>query len=130
MPAKKSAPQKAQPASTGMGDVWKWIYVIGLIVAGLAGLLGSTIGAVQPYLGYLLLLAAILSGIFFLDSGDVMHYGIRVLVLFAVQKGFDMIPAIGSYLSGFFGGVYGFVVPAALTLLVVYFIRKYFSNAV
>ncbi len=126
MPAKKSAPQKSQ---SGMGDLWKWVYVIGLIVAGLAGLLGSTIGAVQPYLGYLLLLAAILSGIFFLDAGDVVNYGIRVLVLFAVAKAFDMIPAIGPYLSGFFGGVLGFVAPAALTLLIVYFIRKYFSNA-
>ncbi len=127
MPAKKSA-SKAQSSRSDMGAVWKWIYVIGLIVAGLAGLLGSMMGAVQPWLGYLLMLAAILSGIFFLEADDVVNYGIRVLVLFAVQKGFDMIPAIGPYLSGFFGGVLMyFVAPAALTLLVVYFIRKYFS---
>src|SRR5512146_48051 len=112
MPTKKSAPQKSQSAGADMGGLWKWVYIIGLIVAGLVGLLGASVGAVQPYLGWLLLLAAILSGIFFLDSGDVTHYGIRVLVLFAVQKAFDMIPAVGPYLSGFFGGVFGFVAAA------------------
>ncbi len=127
MPAKKSA-SKSQASSADMGAVWKWIYVIGLIVAGLAGLLGASLGSVQPYLNYLLLLAAILSGIFFLDAGDVVNYGIRALVLFAVQKAFDLIPTVGPYLSGFFGGVFSFVAAAALTLLIVYFIRKYFMS--
>jgi hypothetical protein len=111
----------------GMGSLWKWIYLIGLVVAGLVAAFNFTMA--DPYLGWLLLLAAILSGIFFLDSGDVVNFGIRVLLFFAVLKGFDAIPApIGPYLTGFFTGVWGFLAPAGLTLLIVYFWKKYFGK--
>jgi hypothetical protein len=126
MPAKKAAAQRAQ--GSDMGNVWKWVYLIGLIVAGLAGAFAGVVSGAQPYLGYLLLLAAILSGIFFLDAEDLVNFAIRVLLFFAVVKGFDAIPAVGPYLSGFFTGVWGFLAPAGLTLLIVYFWKKYFGN--
>lgn len=127
MPAKKAASQRAQSSDMGMGSLWKWIYLIGLVVAGLVAAFNFTMA--DPYLGWLLLLAAILSGIFFLDSGDVVNFGIRVLLFFAVLKGFDAIPApIGPYLTGFFTGVWGFLAPAGLTLLIVYFWKKYFGK--
>ncbi len=126
MPTKKSAPQKTQAASAGMGDVWKWVYVVGLVVAGVVGAFKFT--AAEPYLGWLLLLAGILAAIFFLDSEDIVHFAIRVLLLFAVAKGFEAIPVVGPYLSGFFGGVLIFLMPVGLTLLIVYFWKKYFGT--
>ncbi len=127
MPTKKSAPAlKAQFAS---GAEWaKWVYLIGVIVAGVAGAFASFVGPVQPYLNWLLLLAGILSGVFFLDSGDVVNFAICFLLLGATAKALDMIPAVGPYFSGFFGGVFSFLTPVGLTLLVVYFWKKYFAS--
>jgi hypothetical protein len=119
MPAKKATQKAANNA------VWKWIYLVGVIVAGLAGAFSSVVSF--PWLGWLLILAGILSGLFFLDSGDVVNFGIRVLLLFAVYKALDAIPAVGPYITGFFGGVFGFFATVGLTLLVVYFWKKYFS---
>ncbi len=125
--AKKSQPQKAESSSSG---VWMWVYVIGLIVAGLVSAFKFT--AADPYLGWLLLLAAILSGIFFLDSEDIVNFGIRFLLFAAVTAGFKALVFgsfdLGSYLTGFFMGVLGFLTPAALTLLIVYFWKKYFGS--
>lgn len=127
MPAKKSAPATQRTSSSNSG--WAmWVFLIGLIVAGLAGAFASFVTPVQPYLGWLLLLAGILSGIFFLDSGDVVNFAIRFLLLGAVWKALDAVPAVGPYFSGFFGGVFGFLMPVGLTLLVVYFWKKYFAS--
>jgi hypothetical protein len=127
MPAKKSSARpQAQPQATETNAVWKWVYVVGLIVAGLVAALSFK--ALDPYLGWLLLLAGILSGIFFLDSGDIVNFAIRFLLLGAVAKALDAIPAAGPYLSGFFGGVFTFLMPVGLTLLVIYFWKKYFSS--
>ena len=124
-PRKSSSKQQAQPKAADSNALWKWVYLIGLVVAGLVGAFSFT--ALDPYLLWLLILAGILSGIFFLDSGDVVNFAIRFLLLGAVWKALDAIPAAGPYLSGFFGGVFGFLTPVGLTLLVMYFWRKYFT---
>jgi len=127
MPTKKSsAKPQAQPAAIGSNALWKWVYLIGLLVAGVVGAFKFT--ALEPYLGWLLLLAGILSGVFFLDSGDVVNFAIRFLLLVAVSKALDIVPVAGPYLSGFFGGVVGFLTPVGLTLLVMYFWNKYFAT--
>ena len=130
MPAKKSAPVKVPaPAPASSSNDWaKWVYLIGVIVAGLAGAFSSFVTPVQPWLGWLLLLAGILAGVFFLDSSDVVNFAIRFLLLGATAKALDAIPAVGPYISGFFGGVFGFFMPVGLTLLFMYFWKKYFSN--
>lgn len=125
MPAKKPAPSKAQPA-TAAGSAWKWVYLGGILVAGLVG--AFNFKAADPYLGWLLILAGILSGIFFLDSGDVVNFGIRFLLLSAVWKALDSVPSVGPFLSGFFGGVLGFLTPVGLTVLFMYFWKKYISS--
>ena len=125
MPAKKSsAKPQAQPAAIGSNALWKWVYVVGLLVAGIVG----AIGFKNDIVGWILLLAGILSGIFFLDSGDVVNFAIRFLLLVAVSKALDIVPVAGPYLSGFFGGVVGFLTPVGLTLLVMYFWNKYFAT--
>ena len=131
MPAKKSS-AKSQVQSQAMGSdaLWKWVYVIGLIVAGLVGALKFT--AADPYLGWLLLLAGILSGVFFLDSGDVVNFAIRYLLLVAVASALKVLVFgsfdLGGYFTGFFNGVVGFLTPVGLTLLVMYFWKKYLGN--
>ncbi|HUI87665.1 MAG TPA: hypothetical protein VLX61_02955 [Anaerolineales bacterium] len=127
MPAKKAAP--APRARSSSGAEWaKWVYLIGVVVAGLVGAFASFAAPVQPYLNWLLLLAGILAGVFFLDSGDVVNFGIRFLLLGATAKALDAVPAVGPYFSGFFGGVFSFLTPVGLTLLFMYFWKKYFGS--
>ncbi len=125
MPTKRSsAKPQVQPAAIGSNALWKWVYVIGLVVAGVIG----AVGFKNDIVGWILLLAGILSGIFFLESGDVVNFAIRFLLLVAVSKALDIVPVAGPYLSGFFGGVVGFLTPVGLTLLVMYFWNKYFAT--
>jgi hypothetical protein len=122
MATKKAAPKKEQPMDSNA--MWKWVYLIGVIAAGVL----AAVAIQNDIVSWVLLLVAILSGIFFLDSDDVVNFGIRFLLLAAVAGAFGAVPAVGGYLSAFFGGVVGFLAPVGLTLLVVYFWKKYFSN--
>ena len=62
------------------------------------------------------------------DLDDVVNFAIRFLLLGTTAKALDMIPAVGPYFSGFFGGVFSFLMPVGLTLLFMYFWKKYFSS--
>ena len=135
MPAKKATPAPRVESSSSP-DWAKWVYLIGIIVAGLFGAFGNALnlGAqVGTIITWLLILAGILSGIFFLDPGDVVNFAIRVLLLFAVKEALTPLKFgsfdLGQYFTGFFTGVFNyFLAPAGLTLLVMYFWKKYFST--
>jgi hypothetical protein len=101
-----------------------WVYVLGVLVAGIAGALAFS----NDILAWVLIVVAVLSGLFFLDSDDATHYGLRYLVLVAVAGALGAVPAVGGFITGFFTGVAGFIAPAALTLLAVYFYKKYIAG--
>jgi len=102
--------------------IGKWLYLIGLLIALVAGLFSFS----QTWLSLILLVMGILAAILFLDSGDVVNFGIRFLVLAAVAGALNSVPAVGTYLTGMFTAAVMFLAPVALTLLVVYFVKKYF----
>jgi hypothetical protein len=122
MPAKKAAPQKAQ--SSDMGSVWKWVYLIGGVVAAVTGAFAIHIDV----LSWLLVLAGVLVGLFYMDTEDLKGFGIRYLLFAAVVNALGMVPAVGTYLSGFFGGFLAFLGPVALATLFMWFWKKYFSG--
>jgi hypothetical protein len=128
--ATKKAPAKQDTA--GSSNDWaKWVYLGGVIVAGILGAIGGMLGLggdVGNIITLVLILAGILAAVFFLDSDDVVNFGVRFLLLSAVAGALGAVPAVGTYLSGFFGGVVAFLGPVALTLLVMYFWKKYFGN--
>ncbi len=105
-----------------MNTVGKWLYLLGMLVAAVVGLLGFS----APWLSIILAVIGILAGIFYVDSSDIVNVGIRYLVLGAVFSVLDGLPLVGPWLTGFFGGVFTFLGPVVLTALVMYFIRKYF----
>jgi hypothetical protein len=80
------------------------------------------------WLTWLLMLAGILVGIFFFDSGDVVNLGIRYLVLVAVAGVLDSVPGVGTFLTTIFTAVAAFLGPVVLTVLVMFFINKYFMG--
>jgi hypothetical protein len=102
--------------------IGKWLYLIGLLIAIVAGLFSLSF----TWLSLILLIMGILAAIMFLDSNDVVNFGIRFLVLAAVAGALNSVPAVGSYITGIFTAVVAFLAPVALTLLVVHFVRKYF----
>ena len=123
MPAKKTAPKKAQ-SSDDMGNVWKWVFLVGALVAAVAGAIGFS----HDILTWLLILAGVLVGLFWRDTDDLKGFGIRYLLLAAVASSLGAIPAIGGILTGFFQGFVSFLGPVALATLVMYFWKKYVSG--
>jgi hypothetical protein len=107
-----------------MNTIGKWLYLLGLLVAAVTGLLGFS----AVWLTLILVLMGVFAAIFFIDSGDIVNIGIRYLVLGAVYSVLDGVPAVGPFLTGIFGGVFAFLGPVVLTTLVVYFVKKYFFN--
>ena len=105
-----------------MKSIFKWVYLIGLLVAIVAALLNFSAG----WFTTLLILVGVLVGIFYFDSEDVVNQGIRYLVLVAVYMSLDKFIAVGPYLTAIFGAVVAFLGPVLLTVLVMHFVRKYF----
>jgi hypothetical protein len=79
------------------------------------------------WVSLILVIMGILAAIFFFDADDLVNAGIRFLVLFAVKDALNGISIVGLYITGLFNGVYGFLAPVLLTLLVVHFVKKYFK---
>lgn len=102
--------------------IGKWLYLIGLVIAAIAGLFSLSFS----WLSLILLIMGILAAILFLDSNDVVNAGIRFLVLATVAGALNSLPFAGPYLTGMFSAVVAFLAPVVLTLLVVYFVKKYF----
>ena len=59
---RSSAKPQVQPAMSDSNALWKWVYVIGLLVAGVVG----AVGFKNDIVNWILILVGILSGIFFL----------------------------------------------------------------
>ncbi len=116
MPAKKAASRQSQGSDMSM--IWAWVYAIGLVVSGLAGAFAASLGGAGTIVWYLLILAAVLVGLFYFDYEDVGQFGLRVLVLIGVQTGLGMVPAVGQYLNGFFNGWVMFLMPVVLAMVV------------
>jgi hypothetical protein len=115
MPAKKAASQ-----SSDMGMVWKWVYTVGAVVAAVAGALAFK----NDILTWVLILAGVLVGWFYFDPEELEHFGLRYLVLFAVQAVLTAVPAVGGYITGFFGGLVMFIGPVVLTMAAHFFWNK------
>jgi hypothetical protein len=121
--ATKKAQSKAAPASDNSA-MWKWLYVGGVIVAGIA----AAVGFANDILSWVLILVGILVGIFFFDSDDFMNFGLRFLIISAVVGVLSSVPVVGGYITAFLTGFVVFLGPIVLTLGVRYFWNKYFGS--
>jgi hypothetical protein len=96
--------------------IGKWSYLVGLIVAILAALVGFS----ADWLGWVLVVLAVLAGLFFCDTEELTNYGVRFLTLFAVAAVFDAVPFIGPYVTSIANAMVGFFGPIILTVLLVF----------
>jgi hypothetical protein len=104
-----------------MKFIFKWVYLVGLLVAIIAGLVSFS----AAWFTSLLILAAVLVGIFYFDSADVLNLGIRYVALTVTAVSLDKFVKVGPYLTAIFMAAVHFIGPAILTVLVVYFVKKY-----
>lgn len=121
MPAKKATSKKPESSGMGMSTIWAWVYALGTVVAALAGGLHFS----NPILTYLLVLVAVLVGLFYFDAEELGQFGLRVVILSVAQKGLGMLPApAGAFFDGFFGGWVFFLLPVVLAMAVMFFWKK------
>ena len=123
--ATKKAQSKAAPASDNSA-MWKWLYVVGVVVAGVAAGLNFT----NDILTWVLIAVGILVAIFYFDSADIQNFGLRYLILLAVAAAAPLggVPVVGGFITGFFSGFATFLGPIVLTMIVLYFWKKYFGS--
>lgn len=96
--------------------VGKWAYLVGLVVAIVAALVGYS----ADWLGIVLLVLAVAAGLLYMDPKELTNYGIRYLVLFAVAAAFDAFPFVGPYVTSVANAMVGFFGPIILTVLFVF----------
>lgn len=139
MAAKKTqsrAQPKAMPAaqpqtSSGMtapDSLWRWVYLLGVLVAGVSG----AVGFVHPILSWVLLLAGLLVGFLYFDPMDVQNFGLRYLILWALAGASSTFLGVagvaGSYVTGFLNGFFNFLGPVVLAQVIMHFWKKYFGS--
>jgi hypothetical protein len=124
--ATKKASKSASKSSSA--DWLKWVYVGGVVVAGVT----AAIGFQNDILTWVLLIAGLAAGFFYFDAADVQNFGLRYLILWAVATyGMVLFAVTGpaaTYISGFFGGFFNFLGPVVLAQIIVYFWNKYFGS--
>jgi hypothetical protein len=106
-----------------MDKIGKWLYLIGLLVAILSALFFQ-----HDILTLVLLIVAILAGIFYANPDDASDIGLRYLVLYAVAGVFSgELIGLGDWLTKIFEAAVWFLGPYVLTVLMVRFFKKYFG---
>lgn len=106
---------------------WKWVYIAGVLAAGVT----SAIGFSNPILSWVLLLAGLLVGFIYFDSADVTNFGLRYLIVVAVaaypSAYLSALGMAGGYVSGFLNGFINFLWPVLLAQIIMAFWKKYFQ---
>lgn len=127
MPAKTSTSQpknSEQMARDNQRWVFQWLFILGGVVAGVANML-----AIQnEFLISALMLVGVLVGLFYFDSNEVINIGLRYLIFTAVANSVGGFYIIGAYINDFLTGFAYYLGPIVLTLVIVYFVKKYILN--
>ncbi len=99
-----------------MKTIGKWSYLVGLLVAIVTALIGYS----ASWLGLILIVLAVLTGLFLADTNELTNYGVRYLTLFAVAAVLNAIPILGPYVTTIAQAMVGFFGPIILTVLLVF----------
>jgi len=99
-----------------MKNIGKWSYLGGLGIAIVAALAGFS----ASWLGPLVIVLAVLAGLFFMDTEEVTHASIRYLALAILTAALDSFPAIGPFITTIAEAMLGFFGPLTLTVLLVF----------
>ena len=129
----KKTPQPLTDKETEIMENWKmlfkWLFVLGALTAGVTYALAPDTGVYQPApLIWTLMVIGIIVGIFYFDSDDVVNIGLRYLIFGTVVGAVENLYLIGTHITNFMLGIRLYLGPIVLTVVVVYFVKKYFFN--
>ena len=99
-----------------MKTIGKWSYLVGLVVAIVTALIGYS----ADWLGLVLIVLAVLTGLFLGDTDELTNYGVRYVALFAVAAALDAFPFLGPYVTTVAHAMLAFFGPIILTVLFVF----------
>jgi hypothetical protein len=109
--------------------LFKWLFILGTITSGVTYVLSPDTGKFQPdALIWTLMVIGIIVGIFYFDSEDVINIGLRYFIFGTVVRAVEKLYFVGTYITNFLIGVLLFLGPVVLTVVVVFFVKKYFLN--
>ena len=100
----------------GIKTIGKWAYLIGLVVA----ILTALVGFYAPWLDLVVIVLAVVTGLFYMDTKELTNYGVRYLTLFTVTAALTAIPYVGYYVTTVAEAMLGFFGPIILTVLLVF----------
>lgn len=101
--------------------LFKWLFILGGVVAGVVNMYGFQ----NEFLITALMVVGIVVGLFYFDSDDVINIGLRYLIFTAVANSVGGFYVVGPYVNGFLTGFAYYLGPIVLTLVIVYFVKKY-----
>ena len=119
----KPAASSQSSASMDWKPMLKWLYIIGGLVAAVTGALAFQ----NPILTWVLVFIGVLVGLFYTDTEDLTNSGVRYLLLATTYSALSAVPAVGLYVTGFFGGFLTFLGPIALLTLFMWFWKKHLA---
>ncbi|MBT3241279.1 MAG: hypothetical protein HON98_13730 [Chloroflexi bacterium] len=99
-----------------MKTLGKWSYLVGLVVVIVTALISYT----ADWLNLVLVILAVLTGLFLGDTEELTNYGVRYLTLFAVAAALNSFPFLGEYVTTITHAMLGFFGPIVLTVLLVF----------
>ena len=99
-----------------MRTIGKWSYLIGLLAVIVAALFGFS----AEWFGLVVIILAVLAGLFLANTDELTNYGVRYLTLFAVSLALDAFPFLGTYVTTIVDAMLGFFGPILLTVLLVF----------
>ena len=125
-------PENEEVAATNWSFLFKWLFILGGLIAGVLNALAVnnviTSDAQYSYIVTALMTVGIIVGIFYFDSDDVINIGLRFMIFGAAANSISGFYKVGGYLAPFFLGFAYYLGPIVLTLIVVYFVKKYILN--
>lgn len=115
MPRKAAKPQAVDLQSAG-----RWVFLGGLVIAIVYGLLPPQTfdGQVSQWISYLLMVLAFAGGILYIGEGNETKFVILTIGLAIFGSSFADIPQLGTYIQGMFNVVTYYLGIASVALVV------------
>ena len=120
----KNTAKTGQSDNRLMGEwqwLFKWLFILGGVVAGVTNMYAFQ----NEFLITALMVVGILVGLFYFNSDDLINIGLRYLIFTAVANSVGGFYVVGPYVNGFLTGFAYYLGPIVLTLVIVYFFKKY-----
>lgn len=97
------------------GEIGKWSFIAGILLAILAGLLGTALAEYASSVAILLIVLGLVVGFLNITTKQVYDFLIAAIALLLTgAAGLDTLPVVGAYIGPVLTNIASFVAPAAV----------------